>query len=434
MKARPRALLESMLHLGSGEMIGRLANIATVMWLGHRYGVAILGVYALAQSVTQYLQPLIDFGLRHVGARLVAVYPEAAAAIVWRVQRRRRLMAAAVLPLVAVYAAAARLPVGMKMFLVAFAAAGALYAVSLDWAAWGQGRLHLVGFAKSVVPVTILAFVFLARPAAGRVLWYAVAGNAAGFLLQGAFFRSWWRRQRESSTRLRAPEIVDDALAWQRTSVTGLAWLCYLAFNTIDVLMLGLMSNPVEVGLYSASYRVLNQVLATYYLLTQVLYPHFARHANEDRAHMIGPRILAPLFAAGLVIAAGISLVRRPVLILVFGAPFVAAAPLLLVLVWSIPLDFLTSYLSNAFLAWGLERRVLASTGAGAATNIVLNLVLIPAYGAWGAALNTLLSYGVLLFALYLAARTATEIGPRRPPGQGENQRPSRPAVEGVCP
>ena len=91
MKIPLRGLFKNILHLGSGEFLGRLSNVAIVMLLGHRYGVVVLGVYALAQSVTQYLQPLIDFGLRHVGARLLALYPRAARDIVDRVQRRRLL-------------------------------------------------------------------------------------------------------------------------------------------------------------------------------------------------------------------------------------------------------------------------------------------------------------------------------------------------------
>jgi len=405
-----RGLCKSILHLGSGELVGRLANVATVVLLGHRYGVVVLGVYALAQSVTQYLQPLIDFGLRHVGARLLALYPQAARDIVERVQRRRLGMAAVVLPLILLYSASAKLPAEMKLFLFSFSTVGALYAISLDWAAWGQEKLHLVGFAKSAVPLSILAFLALGRPHGERVLWYAVAGNAFGFLLQGAFSWAWWRRQPSGPPHRGAPEAVQESLAWQRTSIMGAAWLCYLAFNTIDMLMLGLMSNPEQVGLYSAAYRVLNQVLATYYLLTQVLYPQFARHGIEDRARMLRARILLPLLGAGILIAAVISASRRTVLAVVFGHRFLAAGPLLVLLAWSIPLDFMTSYLSNAFIAWGMEKKILLCTGIGAASNIVLNLAFIPSQGARGAAVNTLLSYAIFLGALCFVGRTAKEL------------------------
>ncbi len=407
-----RALLRNMLHLGAGDVLGRVSSVATVVLLGHRYGIVILGVYALAQSLTQYLQPLIDFGLRHVGARLLAMYPQAAGYIVDQVQRRRLAVAGLVLPWLLVYSACAKLPVEMKVFLFAFSAVGALYAISLDWAAWGQERLYLVGLARSAVPLSLLAFILLGKPEGERVLGWAVGGNAFGFLLQGAIFWAWWRRQRPQPVNGGTLEAIREALAWRRTRIMGLAWLCNLAFNTIDILMLGVLSSPEQVGLYGAAYRVLNQVLSTYYLLTQVLYPRFARHGVEDRARMLRARILAPLLGAGMLIAAAISISRRMVLLVVFGHQFLAAGPLLLLLAWSIPLDFMTSYLSNAFIAWGMEKRVLLCTMIGAGSNIVLNLFFIPSYGARGAAVNTLLSYAIFLAALGWVGKMAKELAP----------------------
>src|SRR5271157_4968736 len=112
-----RQALRGILHLGSGEMLGRICWIAIVIILGHWYGVVVLGVYALAATVTQYLQPVIDFGLRHVGARLLAQYPLSAGEIVRRVQRRRLAMAGAVLPVILLYAMLVKLPADMKVFL-----------------------------------------------------------------------------------------------------------------------------------------------------------------------------------------------------------------------------------------------------------------------------------------------------------------------------
>jgi len=415
MKFRFQLLFTRILHLGCGEMMGRLCNVATVIWLGHRYGVVILGMYALAQTLAQYMQPVIDFGMRHVGARLVARYPEATAAIVKRVQRRRYGMAVAALPLILMYSGSARLPPDAQRFLLAFAVAGSFYAASLDWAAWGEGRMALVGLAKAFSPACILVFVLAGHASGFQVLWWAAAGNWSGFLLQAVFFRWWWKRQRPRGEQAALPPAALDSLAWRRTSIMGLAWLCYLAFNNVDMLMLGLLSTPEQVGLYGAAYRVLNQALATYYLLTQTLYPQFARHGAGERRRMVGFRVLGPLAAAGLVLAAGMILGRRSLLALVFGRAFLPAAPLVLLLAWSLPLDFLSSYLSNAFLAWGMERKVLAATGTGAVTNIVLNWILLPRLGAWGAALNTLLSYVVLLAALLLASRTMRETGPGPP-------------------
>ena len=156
-------------------------------------------------------------------------------------------------------------------------------------------RLYLLGLVRSVVPLSILIFLAfgiltIGRSPGQRVLWWAVAGNAFGYLLQGAIFWTWWRRQPSRPVCGETLGAIRESLAWRRTRIMGLAWLCNLAFNTVDVLMLGLMSNPEQIGLYGAAYRVLNQVLVTYYLLTQVLYPRFARHGVEDRARMLRSR------------------------------------------------------------------------------------------------------------------------------------------------
>jgi O-antigen/teichoic acid export membrane protein len=403
-------LLRNIFHLGSGELLARLFGILAVIFLGHKYGVGILGVYALAQGIAQYLQPLIDFGLRHVGARLMARFPGCASEIMHRVQRRRLGMAAAAVPFVLLYAAVARLPLDMKVFLFLFAGITAMYALSLDWAAWGREQLRLVGLAKAIVPGSVLVCLVIAI-GSQHVLAWLVVGNLIGYSVQAIVFWMWWKRyQRAIGEQEHGVATIAEALQWGRTSIMGLAWLGNLAFNTIDMLMLGVISNPEQVGLYSAAYRILNQVLVTYYLLTNVLYPQLARQSVAERVRMLRPPILLALLASGSALAVLVVVFRGPVLSIVFGHAFVAGAPLLLLLAWCLPLDFLTSYLSNAYIAWGMERKVLLCALFAAANNVVLNWIEIPRYGALAAAANTVISYLVYLVALALAGRTAREL------------------------
>ena len=409
MRASLRQLARNVAHLASGEIPARLCGIATVLFLARRSGVAVVGIYALAQSMVQYSVPVIDFGLRHVGARLIARYPEAGQEIVGRVQRRRVMMAAAIVPFLLVYAAFANVSLELRIFLFSFSAISCLYAVSLDWAAWGKERLRLVGLAKIIVPGSVLFFL-LAGSRSGHLLWWMLLGNATGYVFQGVMFWRWWRRNKPADRQLMSPSVIRESLAWRSTSIMGLAWLCNLAFNTVDMLMLGIMSNAQQLGFYSAAYRIMNQVLFTYYLLTQVLYPQLARQGLQQRVRMLRPQILLFLFAAGVAIAAVLAVSRRPVLTILFGHQFLPATLLLLLLAWAIPLDFLTSYLSNAYIAWGMEKKVLLCTIIAAGANIVLNLIWIPAYGATAAAVNTLISYAIFLTCLILTKRYAGEL------------------------
>jgi len=397
MDISPRQLTRNVFRFGSGEFVARVFSVCVVILLGHLYGVIIVGVYGLATSVSTYLMPVIDFGLKHVGARLIARFPYSASEIMRQVQRRRLLMASAALPFVLLYAALARLPFDSKLFLFAFSAVGVLYAFSLDWAAWGREQLLLAGSAKAIVPACLLLGVLVATKRSHLLSWLVI-GNLVGFILQGWFFWMWWKRHlRDMGDQQPGVAEIAEALAWRRTSIMGLAWMSNLAFNTVDMLMLGVLSNPKQVGLYSASYRILNQVLLAYYMLTGALYPQLARQEAAQRIRMLRPRIFVALIAVGSVLAFLLAFFRRPLLSIIFGHPFVAAAPLLLLLAFCIPLDFLTSYLSNAYLAWNMERGVLVCAVIAAGSNIALNLYGIPRYGAMAAAINTLISYFVYL-------------------------------------
>jgi O-antigen/teichoic acid export membrane protein len=409
MKASVHQLARKFFDFASGEAVGRLASITTLLYLAHRFGVVFVGIYALAQGMVQYSYPFIDFGLRHVGARLIAKYPEAGQEIVHHVQRRRVKMAFLLLPLLAVYAVSVKLPSNSKLFLFSYAAVGSLYAASIDWAAWGREHLRLASFGRAVVPVSILVALMLGRNSEHLFTWL-VAGNAVGNALQAVVFRNWWRQHRPPVEQEIPVQQIHDALAWRRTSIMGVAWFCNLAFASIDMLMLGIMSNPRQVGLYSAAYRILTQVLFTYYMMTSVLYPRLARQNQRQRLRMLRPGVLLPLMGLGVLIAGVVTLVRKPLVTLLFGREFLGSTLLLMLLVWAIPADFITSFLTNAYIAWGMEKQLLICTSIAAGSNVVLNLFTIPQYGATAAAANTVVSYVIFLIALAIAGRSAKEL------------------------
>jgi O-antigen/teichoic acid export membrane protein len=408
-----RKTLISIAHLGSGEFVARLCAIATLGILGHRYGAAVVGIFALAQGVAQYLQPLIDFGMRHTGARLVARYPGAIATIVRVVQTRRRMMLCLALPIVAAYVLALRVDSKYKMFVLGFAACACPYAFSVDWLAWGKEKFKLVAVSRAVVPAAILIFL-LASWSSPHPLGFVFAGHAFGQILLVIAAWVWWKSAQKQSPS-EAPELpeIQAALRFRRTALLGLALFSNLAFNTIDVLLLGIYATPSEVGLYSASYRVLNQALVIYYLLTQSLYPQFARLLPSERSATLRPSILTVLFTCGASLTLLTILGGEAILRLLFGAEFAVAYSLLAILACAIPIDFLTSNLSNAYIAWGMERQVLVCTATGAVTNIGLNVAFMPIYGAKAAAINTVVSYIVFLTSLIIVrsgvARMALE-------------------------
>lgn len=214
MDIAPRQLVLNVVRFGSGELLARIFSVAVVILIGHLYGVVALGVYGLATTVSTYLMPVIDFGLKHVGARLIARFPRSALEIIRRVQRRRYLMASAALPFVLLYSALVHLPLQQKLFLLAFSAIGTLYAFSLDWAAWGSENLLLAGGMKAIIPACLLLSLAFANRFGHLFVWL-VAGNFTGYVLQSWAFHIWWQGH---SKAIGEPERgvteIADSLQW----------------------------------------------------------------------------------------------------------------------------------------------------------------------------------------------------------------------------
>ena len=164
--------------------------------------------------------------------------------------------------------------------------------------------------------------------------------------------------------------------------------------------MLGGLTDLRQVGLYSSAYKLLNGLLGVYYLVTTALYPRIAAIPPERRtADRFWP-FLIPLFVSGALPALLIRHFSQWITISIYGSKFSQGAPMLSVLILSLPLDFVTTFCGITMVAWGMSKRVLIATGMAAVVNIGTNFYLIPRYGGMGASWATLISYLVLIVAM----------------------------------
>ena len=191
MKAFSVPLFRNILNLGSGETVARLCSIATILFLARRGGVAVVGVFALAQSMVLYTYPFIDFGLRHVGARLIAKYPQAGQEIVEQVQKRRLLMGGVFSHSFCCTRANESAP-AIQVFLFLFSAIGVF--TRCLWSGWRGGRSSFVWLdcRRSLFPAA--SYCVCCWEKSRKLLWWLVLGNAAGYGLQAVIFGQWWRK------------------------------------------------------------------------------------------------------------------------------------------------------------------------------------------------------------------------------------------------
>ena len=174
-------------------------------------------------------------------------------------------------------------------------------------------------------------------------------------------------------------------------------------YTYIDTVILGIMRTDAETGWYAASYRVYEGLMYAPSALATVLTPRFSQLFVDDRHALraLFQRSLAGSAAMGLVVGSAAVVLARPMMLLFYGPAYSAAVPPLQVLAGGSIFVFCTWILHSAAIAINLDRRLVATTAIGLATNVALNIAFIPRSGITGAAWATVVAEAVTVTLLF---------------------------------
>ena len=188
-----------------------------------------------------------------------------------------------------------------------------------------------------------------------------------------------------------------------------LSGLSIMIYMRIDQIMLGQMVGSESVGLYSAVIRISE----VWYFIPQAiissLFPAILRlkMADGERYREKLQGIFSILTLMSLVISILVASFSSTIVDLLYGQKYDGAASILAVHIWASVFVFQGLATSQWYIAENMLKASLYRTTSGAVVNVVMNLFLLPKYGALGAAYATVISYGLSVFVLdYFQERT----------------------------
>jgi len=189
--------------------------------------------------------------------------------------------------------------------------------------------------------------------------------------------------------------------------------LAVVIYMKIDIVMLGKMASRTDVGIYSAAVRISEMFYFIPVVLAGLFFPYLIKAESRDQNFF---RQVIQVTSDGLawiaiLIAVPVTLFSVPLVSLAYGEEYLPSAGILVIHVWAGIFVFIETMRVRWLVIHKLTRFQFWTTAIGAVSNIVLNLFLIPAYQGYGAALATLLSYGLaVVLSCFLSSQTR-EIG-----------------------
>lgn len=180
-------------------------------------------------------------------------------------------------------------------------------------------------------------------------------------------------------------------------------------YTNLDTVMLGFMKSDIDVGYYNAAVKIkviLVQVVAS---LGGVLLPRCSYYVEKGMWAEF-KRICSKALNFVVVIALPLSvyfiIYAQDAIVFLSGAEYLGAIFPMKIIMPTLLFIGITNILGLQILVpLGKERIVLYLEIAGAITDLLLNMILIPKFGASGAAMGTLVAEFVVLSVQYVALR-----------------------------
>ncbi len=176
----------------------------------------------------------------------------------------------------------------------------------------------------------------------------------------------------------------------------------------VDTVMLSIMENHEEVGLYNAAYRLFDGLVIIPMILSQAISPQMYRLFPTDRRQymvLVRRAIKFVMIVSIIVISFGIFFSHDAIL-LFFGTEFDDATLALQILLSGFLFVFLNIIIMTILISINEQKLLLLLGATGLFSNVALNLILIPRYGFIGASLATVCSELLVLVAGYYLLTT----------------------------
>jgi O-antigen/teichoic acid export membrane protein len=247
------------------------------------------------------------------------------------------------------------------------------------------------------------AALFLAHIAGGfAMLAVTVAALGTAGALRPSFDWARWRPLVVAAAPVAAAAVVN------------------VIYLRLLVLLMSLLGDPVDTGLFATSYRILEVFAGVPGLMMTAAFPILAYAGNDDEprlAYALQRMVEAGLLVSGLIVLILVA-AAEPIVVLLGGDEYRDSAGVLQIQAAALVGAFLTQVWALALVAVHRQRALITVNAVALATALVSGSVLIPLMGADGAALAAVVGELVLATTcavMLVRSRPALRPQPGRP-------------------
>ncbi len=177
----------------------------------------------------------------------------------------------------------------------------------------------------------------------------------------------------------------------------GVTALLTMLYYRASFIFLSHFRGDLEVGYYNSAYSIINSLLLLPATFSMTVLPRMSEYTEKEpeRLDVLYHRAYMYMFYFGFSAAAGVTLLAGPIFDLLYPDSYLPAVPVLQILIWALALMFMTSLQGTHLVARNMKKKLLIVVAAATAVNFILNALLVPSFGRYGAAVTAVVSESV---------------------------------------
>ncbi len=200
------------------------------------------------------------------------------------------------------------------------------------------------------------------------------------------------------------------SMSWPLALVGFLATI----YGQIDSVMIGYWNQIAQTGWYNAAYRIAGATLILPTFISLSFYPVLSKIFKESKARLQriwNSQMEIMIFLALPITVGGIILAPKMIGFIydLSYAPSILAFQILIIMAG---ISIFSSPFQQALIIFGQQKKIFWATLGGVIINVVFNLILIPRYGLYGAAIATVITCLSISFMFFKFISKFTPIQP----------------------
>ncbi|MEK9182663.1 MAG: flippase [Patescibacteria group bacterium] len=397
-----QTIIKNTFWLFLGEASGRLLKMLLIVYAARKLGAAGWGVFSYAISIASLLMIFADIGIDNLIIREISQKKE----------NHKILISAALFIKIAILLSSILLVIFVSPYISSIPEAAGLFsavAVILFF-----DVIRNSGFAinrvlekmeketiikvimNSVILVLGIALINADPSPISLAVSYAIGSIIGALLIVGVIRKvvaEFMTRINKETLKI----VLGTTLPFAIMALVG-----SIMANT-DVFMLGIWKTPEDIGVYAAAQRFYQFIIMLPSMIATAMFPLMSRlaHKENEKFKIVLEKALFVLAVIGMPIALGGIVLTNQIVLLVFGQLYIDAIPVLYIFMIMLLMTLPMTLLINSIFAYDKQRKLVRANIFGMLANVLLNFLLIPKFGATGAAFATLISTSMIIYVLY---------------------------------